>query len=119
VQGCSPLTHPLTARKAHLPIKFHAENLHALPVARKSQSGKVLLCPQQEYPATSVANFRTAVLKIKRHTKPNNIFLTFGHLSTSIEKTFRHYILQEYSLLSSLSVCFISCEDKKGGRRND
>ncbi len=33
-----------------------------LPVTRKGQSGKVLLCPQQDYPATSVANFCTAVL---------------------------------------------------------
>ena len=35
------------------------------PVARKGQSGKVLLCPQQDYLATSVANFRTAVLTLK------------------------------------------------------
>ena len=36
--------------------------LSALPVAGNGQSGKVLLCPQQDYPATSVANFCTAVL---------------------------------------------------------
>ena len=58
----SSFTHAVTARKAHLPIKFDAENTPALPVARRGQSGKVLPCPQQDYPATSVANFCTALL---------------------------------------------------------
>jgi len=62
MKSCSSFAHAVTARKAHLPVKFHAENTPALPVARKGQSGKVLPCPQQDYPATSVANFCTAVL---------------------------------------------------------
>ncbi|CAN1517482.1 hypothetical protein MCELHM10_00990 [Paracoccaceae bacterium] len=36
--------------------------LSALPVARNGQSGKVLLCPQQAYPAATVADFCTAIL---------------------------------------------------------
>ena len=36
-------------------------NISVSFAARKGQSGKV--CPQQDYPATSVANFCTAVLK--------------------------------------------------------
>ena len=71
MKSSSPFAHTLAARKAHLPIKFHAENTPALPVTRKDQSGKVLLCPQQDNPATSVANFCTAVLKGWRdHTSP-------------------------------------------------
>ncbi|MBQ0803270.1 MAG: hypothetical protein KBT65_00095, partial [Sulfitobacter sp.] len=45
-----------------LPVKFHAENTPALPANRKGQSGKVLLCPQQDNLATSVAHFCIAVL---------------------------------------------------------
>jgi hypothetical protein len=59
MKSCSSFAHAVTARKAHLPIKFHAENTPALPVARKWQS---FTLPQQGYPATSVANFCTAVL---------------------------------------------------------
>ena len=63
MKSSSSFAHTLAARKAHLPIKFHAENTPALPVTRKDQSGKVLLCPQQDYPATSVAKFCIAVLR--------------------------------------------------------
>ena len=59
---CRTFTHAPTTREAHLPVKFHAENTPALPENRKGQSGKVLLCPQQDYPATSVAHFCTDVL---------------------------------------------------------
>ena len=62
VNSCRTRAHPAPKRETDLPVKFHAENTPALPVTRKGQSGKVLLCPQQDYPATSVANFRTAVL---------------------------------------------------------
>jgi len=44
--------------------RAHQQCIRSLPVTRKGQSGKVLLCPQQDYPATSVANFCTAVLTI-------------------------------------------------------
>ena len=66
MKSCSSFAHAVTARKAHLPIKFHAENIPALPVTSKGQSGKVLPYPQQDYPATSVANFCTAVLISRR-----------------------------------------------------
>ena len=59
---CRPFAHAASTREADLPVKFHAENTPALPANRKGQSGKVLLCPQQDYLATSVANFRSAVL---------------------------------------------------------
>jgi hypothetical protein len=45
-------------------MMLHAENTPALPENRKGQSGKVLLCPQQDYPATFVAHFCIAVLNI-------------------------------------------------------
>jgi len=61
---CRTFTHAPTTREAHLPVKFHAENTPALPENRKGQSGKVLLCPQQDYPATSVAHFCTDVLTL-------------------------------------------------------
>ena len=51
-----------TTRESDLPVKFHDENTPALPANRKGQSGKVLLCPQQDYPATSVAHFCITVL---------------------------------------------------------
>ena len=82
MKSSSPFAHTLAARKAHLPIKFHAENTPALPVTRKDQSGKVLLCPQQDNPATSVANFCTAVLNAKgqfrgwkffTHVRPHSV----------------------------------------------
>jgi hypothetical protein len=57
-----PFAHTATTREADLPVKLHAESTPALPENRKGQSGKVLLCPQQDYPATSVAHFCIAVL---------------------------------------------------------
>jgi len=59
---CRPFTHAASTCEADLPVKFHAENTPALPANRKGQSGKVLLCPQQDNPATSVAHFCIAVL---------------------------------------------------------
>ena len=56
--------HAAPTREADLPVKFHAENTPSLPTNRKGQSGKVLLCPQQDYSAPSVAHFCTAVLKL-------------------------------------------------------
>jgi hypothetical protein len=61
---CRAFTHAAPTRETDLPIKFHDQNAPTLPVARKGQSGKVLLCPQQDYLATSVANFCIAVLKV-------------------------------------------------------
>jgi hypothetical protein len=63
--------HTATTREADLPVKFHAENTPALPENRKGQSGKVLLCPQQDYPATSVAHFCIAVLSHSRQRISN------------------------------------------------
>lgn len=54
--------HAAPTRETDLSIEFHDQNTATLPAARKGQSGKVLLCPKQGYPATSVANFCTAVL---------------------------------------------------------
>ena len=59
---CRPFTHAAPTREADLPVKFHAKNTPALPANRKGQSGKVLLCPQQDNLATSVAHFCIAVL---------------------------------------------------------
>src|SRR6056297_3595055 len=59
---CRPFAHAASTREADLPVKFHAENTPALPANRKGQSGKVLLCPQQDNLATSVAHFCIAVL---------------------------------------------------------
>ena len=59
----SAFAHAALTRQTDLPTGFRDRNSPALPVAGKGQSGKVLLCPQQDYPATSVANFCTAVLK--------------------------------------------------------
>ena len=63
---CRPFAHAASTCKADLPVKFHAENTPALPANRKGQSGKVLLCPQQDNLATSVVHFCIAVLT--RHT---------------------------------------------------
>ena len=59
---CRPFAHAASTCEADLPVKFHAENTPALPANRKGQSGKVLLCPQQDNLATSVAHFCIAVL---------------------------------------------------------
>ncbi|ALI56890.1 mobile element protein [Celeribacter marinus] len=59
---CRPFAHAAPTREADLPVKFHAENTPALPANRKGQSGKVLLCPQQDNLATSMAHFCIAVL---------------------------------------------------------
>lgn len=59
---CRPFAHAASTREADLPVKFHAENTPALPANRKGQSGKVLLCPQQDNLTTSVAHFCIAVL---------------------------------------------------------
>lgn len=61
---CRPFTHAAPTREADLPVKFHAKNTPALPANRKGQSGKVLLCPQQDNLATSVAHFCIAVLTL-------------------------------------------------------
>lgn len=60
---CRPFAHAASTREADLPVKFHAENTPALPTNRKGQSGKVLLGPQQDNLATSMAHFCIAVLK--------------------------------------------------------
>jgi hypothetical protein len=62
---CHPFAHAAPTREADLPVKFHAENTPALPANTKGQSGKVLLCPQRNYLATSVAHFCIAVLSDK------------------------------------------------------
>ena len=62
---CRPFAHAASTREADLPVKFHAENTPALPANRKGQSGKVLLCPQQDNLATSVAHFCIAVLNME------------------------------------------------------
>jgi hypothetical protein len=53
--------HPVPTGETNLPIQLHAENTPALPVARKGQSGRVLLRPQRAYPAATVAESCTAV----------------------------------------------------------
>lgn len=65
----TPFAHAAPTRKADLPVKFHAENTPALPASRKGQSGKVLLYPQQDYPAASVDHFCIAVLRTVRLSK--------------------------------------------------
>ena len=62
IARCRPFTHAAPTCEADLSVKFHDENTVALPANKKGQSGKVLLFPQQDYPATSVAQFCTAVL---------------------------------------------------------
>ena len=49
----------------------------------KGQSGKVLLCPQRDYPATSVANFCTAVLNFSE-------FFDMKYLHFNPENPFKH-----------------------------
>ena len=82
MNSCRAFAHAATTRETDLSVKFHDQNIPALPVARKGQSGKVLLCPQRDYHATSVANFCTAVLnpcrfcpdprrKSKSHFRPD------------------------------------------------
>jgi len=63
---CRSFAHAAPTRETDLPIKSHDQNAPTLPVTRKGQSGKVLLCPQQNYPATSVAKLCTAVLTAAR-----------------------------------------------------
>ena len=71
--GGLPFAHPAPTREADLPIKFYAENTPALPANSKGQSGNILRCPQQDYPATSVAHFCTAVLSPSRAPQPTII----------------------------------------------
>jgi hypothetical protein len=56
----SAFTHAVPTRETDLPIKFHGENTPALPVARKGQSGRVLLRPQRDDHAATVVEFCTA-----------------------------------------------------------
>lgn len=53
----------LCVKEPNLPIQFRGENAHALPADREGQSGRVLLRPRPDYPAATVADFSTAVLK--------------------------------------------------------
>jgi transposase len=55
------LAHAIPTGEAHLSVKLHGENAPALPVARKGQSGRVLLRPQRDHHAASLAEFCTAV----------------------------------------------------------
>ena len=57
-----PLAHALRTSQTNLPVKFHCENPPALPVARKSKSGRLFRRPQRDYPAATVDDFLTAVL---------------------------------------------------------
>ena len=57
-------THPVPKGETNLQIQFHGENPPALPAARKGKSGRVLLRPQRDYPAATVADFSTAVLTL-------------------------------------------------------
>src|SRR5712671_5496564 len=59
-------THPVPTGKTHLQIQFHGENAPALPAERKGKSGRVLLRQLRDYPAATVADFSTAVLKPPR-----------------------------------------------------
>ena len=56
----SALTHAVPTRETDFPIKIHGENTPALPVARKGQSGRVLLRPQRDHHAATVVEFCTA-----------------------------------------------------------
>ena len=56
------LAHAVPAGETHLPIKLHGEYAPALPVARKGQSGRVLLRPQRDHHAATVVDLCTAVL---------------------------------------------------------
>ena len=76
---CRPFTHAAPTREADLPVKFHAKNTPALPANRKGQSGKVLLCPQQDNLATSVAHFCIAVLSYRRSTAYTSEFQHISH----------------------------------------
>ena len=55
------LAHAIPTGETNLPIKLHGENTPALPVARKGQSGRVLLRPQRDHHAATVVDFCTAV----------------------------------------------------------
>lgn len=63
---CRPFTHAAPTCEADLFVKVYAEITPALRANTKGQSGKVLLCPQQDTPATSVAHFCIAVLMLGR-----------------------------------------------------
>src|SRR2546421_1298942 len=58
-------THPVPTGKTHLQIQFHGENAPALPAERKGKSGRVLLRQLRDYPAATVADFSTAVLRFR------------------------------------------------------
>ena len=55
------LAHTVPTGETDLPIELHGENAPALPVARKGQSGRVLLRPQRDHHAATVDDFCTAV----------------------------------------------------------
>ena len=57
-----PLTYALSTGQPNLPLQIHRENPPPLPVARKGKDGRLLHRPQQAHPATTVADFHTAVL---------------------------------------------------------
>ena len=46
-----------------LPVKFHGIDLHILPAAARRTNWPVFTPPQQAYPAATVADFCTAVLR--------------------------------------------------------
>jgi len=58
------LAHALSTGQPNFPIQIHGENPPTLPAARKGKGGRLLRRPQQAHPAATVADFRTAVLKL-------------------------------------------------------
>ncbi|ALI56309.1 mobile element protein [Celeribacter marinus] len=94
---CRPFAHAAPTREADLPVKFHAENTPALPANRKGQSGKVLLCPQQDNLATSMAHFCIAVLmcslryfrsgQLHQHKDQSHDQKTHRHILTLLDQT--------------------------------
>ena len=55
------LAHAVPTGETHLPIKLHGVNAPALPVARKGQTAQILLRPQRDHHAATMAEFCTAV----------------------------------------------------------
>jgi len=82
---CRTFTHTTPTREADLPVKFHAENTPALPASRKGQSGKVLLCLQQDHPAASVDHFCIAVLTRGSRKSYDARFSVFDQVSDATE----------------------------------
>jgi hypothetical protein len=105
---CRPFTHAAPTREADLPVKFHAKNTPALPANRKGQSGKVLLCPQQDNLATSVVHFCIAVLTQEGREAAQARGVTFGRPGKlkSDQKNLARELVKEGQSISAVARTF-------------